>query len=238
MKKVSNNKYKILVVEDEINICSLLETILETNGYHVVTARTCQQALTMSLSYLPDLVVLDLGLPDKDGMEFIKEIRKKNSTPILVLSARTSELDKVMALDLGANDYITKPFGTAEFMARVRAALRNSRKSNVIGVNEEKFKLYDLEMDYARRMVFVGGNEVKLTRTEYNILEILSQNTGKVLTYASIILKIWGPEDDGGVKKLQVNMANLRKKLGSKPGDNRYIINELGVGYRMSEEST
>lgn len=238
MKKVSNNKYKILVVEDEINICSLLETILETNGYDVVTARTCQQALTMSLSYLPDLVVLDLGLPDKDGMEFIKETRKKNSTPILVLSARTSELDKVMALDLGANDYVTKPFGTAEFMARVRAALRNSRKSDVIGVTEGKFKLYDLEIDYGRRMVLVGGNEVKLTRTEYNILEILSQNTGKVLTYASIILKIWGPEDDGGVKKLQVNMANLRKKLGSKPGDNRYIINELGVGYRMSEEST
>ena len=122
-------------------------------------------------------------------------------------------------------------------MARVRAALRNGRISEGIGISAGKFKLYDLEIDYDRRIVTVAGNDAKLTRTEYNILEFLSRNTGKVLTYASIILKIWGPEDDGGVKKLQVNMANLRKKLGSRPGDNKYIINELGVGYRMSEES-
>lgn len=237
MIEMSNNKYKILVVEDEYNICNLIETILQTNGYDVVTAGTCQEAITMSLSYLPDLVILDLGLPDKDGLEFIKQARKNSTIPILVLSARISETDKVMALDLGANDYITKPFGTAEFMARVRAALRSSRRINVVGISEGKFKLYDLEIDYDRRMVTVAGNDTKLTRTEYNILEFLSQNTGKVLTYANIILKIWGPEDDGGVKKLQVNMANLRKKLGSKPGDNKYIINELGVGYRMSEEN-
>lgn len=235
--RMSNNKYKILVVEDEPNICNLIETILETNGYDVVTARTCQEAITMSLSYLPDLVILDLGLPDKDGLEFIKGMRKSSHTPILVLSARTSEKDKVVALDLGANDYITKPFSTAEFMARVRAALRSGRMADVIGITAGKFKLYDLEIDYDRRMVTVAGNDTKLTRTEYNILEFLSQNTGKVLTYANIIFKVWGPEDDGGVKKLQVNMANLRKKLGSKPGYNKYIINELGVGYRMREEN-
>lgn len=234
---MSNNKYKILVIEDEANICNLLETSLTTNGFQVVSVGTCRDGITMTLSYVPDLVILDLGLPDKDGLEYIKEIRKTDATPILVVSARSNENDKVLALDLGANDYITKPFGNAELLARVRAALRNRRTSEVEGVLDGKFQLHDMEINYARRMVTIAGEEVRLTRTEYNILEVLSQNSGKVLTYAAIIRKIWGPTDDGGVKKLQVNMANIRKKLGSKPGDNKYIINELGVGYRISEEN-
>ena len=234
---MSNNKYKILVIEDEANICNLLETSLTTNGFQVVSVGTCRDAITMTLSYVPDLVILDLGLPDRDGLEYIKEIRKTDATPILVVSARSDENDKVLALDLGANDYITKPFGNAELLARVRAALRNRRSSEIESVLDGKFRLHDMEIDYARRMVYIGGEEVRLTRTEYNILEILSQNPGKVLTYAAIIRKIWGPTDDGGVKKLQVNMANIRKKLGSKPGDNKYSINELGVGYRISEEN-
>lgn len=234
---MSNNKYKILVIEDEANICNLLETSLTTNGYQVVSVGTCRDGITMTLSYVPDLVILDLGLPDKDGLEYIKEIRKTDATPILVVSARSNENDKVLALDLGANDYITKPFGNAELLARVRAALRNRRSSEIEGVLDGKFQLHDMVIDYARRMVTVADEEIKLTRTEYNILEVLSLNPGKVLTYAAIIRKIWGPTDDGGVKKLQVNMANIRKKLGSKPGDNKYIINELGVGYRISEEN-
>ena len=234
---MSNNKFKILVIEDEINICNLLETILTTNGYQVITVGTCKEGITMMLSNVPDLVILDLGLPDRDGLEFISEIRKEDVTPILVLSARTNEKDKVKALDLGANDYITKPFGNAELLARVRAALRNRRTMEVEGVGEGIFRLHDMTIDYARRLVTIGEEEIKLTRTEYNILEILSQNPGKVLTYAAIIRKIWGPTDDGGIKKLQVNLANIRKKLGSKPGDNKYIINELGVGYRISEEN-
>lgn len=234
---MGNNKYKVLVIEDEANICNLLETILSTNGYQVVTVGTCKDGITMMLSYVPDLVILDLGLPDRDGIEFIRELRKSDVTPILVLSARTGEADKVMALDLGANDYITKPFGNAELLARVRAALRNRRSSEIEMAIDGMFLLHDMVIDYARRMVTIAGKEVKLTRTEYNILEILSLNSGKVLTYAAIIRKIWGPTDDGGVKKLQVNMANIRKKLGSKPGDNKYVINELGVGYRMSEEN-
>lgn len=234
---MSNNKYKILVIEDEANICNLLETILTTSGFQTVAVSTCSNGITMMHSYVPDLVILDLGLPDRDGLEFIKTMRKNDITPILVVSARSNEDDKVKALDLGANDYITKPFGNAELIARVRAALRNRRSSEVEIAAGGRFTLYDMVIDYARRMVTVGGEEVRLTRTEYNILEILSQNTGKVLTYAAIIRKIWGPADDGGVKKLQVNMANIRKKLGSKPGDNKYIINELGVGYRMSEEN-
>ena len=233
---MSNNKYKVLVVEDEANICNLLETILTTNGYQVVTEGTCREGIMMMHSYVPDLVILDLGLPDKDGLEFIKNIRQADTTPILVVSARSNENDKVLALDLGANDYITKPFGNAELMARVRAALRDRRSTEVEGILDGKFHLYDMEIDYARRIVMISGEEVKLTRTEYNILEILSQNQGKVLTYAAIIRKIWGPTDDGGIKKLQVNMANIRKKIGSVPGDNKYIINELGVGYRICEE--
>ena len=234
---MSNNKFRILIVEDDENICSMLEAILEANNYQALIARTCQQGMLMYASHLPDLVLLDLGLPDRDGMELIRVARRNNATPIIVLSARTNESDKVAALDVGANDYITKPFGTAELLARVRAALRTNRiNTEGAASTASKFTLHDMVIDYDRRMVTVAGADIHLTQTEYNILAYLSEHTGKVLTYATIIRKIWGTADVGGVKKLQVNMANIRKKLGSRPGDNRYIINELGVGYRMSEE--
>ena len=237
---MNNNRFKILVIEDESNIRSFAKAILEANDYQVVTADTCQNGSMMFSSHRPDLVLLDLGLPDRDGLEFIRVIREQQEAiPVLVLSARTGEQDKVEALDLGANDYITKPFGTAELLARVRAALRISRYSgNPALVPGGKFTLHDLVIDYDRRIVTIAGEEIKLTQTEYNILVLLAKHTGKVLTYAAIIREVWGPSDDGGVKKLQVNMANLRKKLGIKPGDNRYILNELGVGYRMCEETS
>lgn len=231
----NNNKYKILIVEDESNICSFVKTTLEANTYKVITADTCNSGIMMCISHMPDLVILDLGLPDRDGLELIKEVRKTSAMPILVLSARTDESDKVAALDLGANDYITKPFGTAELLARVRAALRNRRQAELAGVAGAKYVLHDLAIDYDKRRVAIADKEIHLTQTEYNILAMLSQCSGKVLTYAVIIKEIWGYADDGSTKKLQVNMANLRKKLGSKPGDNRYIVNELGVGYRMGE---
>ncbi|HIT12602.1 MAG TPA: response regulator transcription factor [Candidatus Scatomonas merdigallinarum] len=230
----SSNKYKILVIEDEANIRSFVETILETNGYQVFTAGSCRQGMLMYSSYCPDLIILDLGLPDADGLEFIRYARKSGAVPILVLSARTSEKDKVSALDLGANDYITKPFGTAELMARVRAALRNSRHSSEMGaVPGGIFQVRDLVIDYDRRQVTVAGKEINLTQTEYNIVTLLSEQAGKVLTYSQIICAVWGGTDSGSVKKLQVNMANIRKKLGTRPGDRKYISNELGVGYRM-----
>jgi len=235
---MNNNRYKILVVEDESNILSFAKAILEANGYQVLTAETCTNGIMMFSSHRPDLVLLDLGLPDKDGLEFIRTIRKQQeATPVLVLSARAGEQDKVEALDLGANDYITKPFGTAELLARVRAALRISQYSGGLLSSGGKFTLHDLIIDYDRRLVTIADEEIKLTQTEYNILVLLAKYPGKVLTYAAIIREVWGPADDGGVKKLQVNMANLRKKLGIRPGDNRYIINELGVGYRMCEET-
>lgn len=233
---MNNNKYKILVIEDEKNIRSLITTVLETNGYQVIEASTCQQGIMLFSSYVPDMVILDLGLPDRDGLEFIKIASQSSAIPILVLSARSTEADKVMALDLGANDYVTKPFGTEELLARVRAALRNRRYNSAAAVSGNKFILHDLIIDYDRRLVTISNTEVKLTQTEYNILSYLSLHTGKVLTYAAIIREIWGNADVGSTKRLQVNMANIRKKLGSRPGDNRYIINELGVGYRMQEE--
>ena len=234
---MGNNKYKILVIEDENNIRSFMETILETGGYHVLTASTCQQGMMMFASHIPDLVVLDLGLPDRDGLDLIQMVRKESTVPILVLSARTLESDKVAALDLGANDYVTKPFGTAELMARVRAALRIRMLAGESGDNFGNiYTIDDLIIDCERRVITIGGTEVKLTQTEFNILSLLAQHRGKMMTYSTIIRRIWGSMDEGSVKKLQVNMANIRKKLGIKPGDNRYFINELGVGYRMLEE--
>lgn len=233
-----SNKYKILVVEDENNIRSFVETALTANGYQVIGADNCKNGIMMFGCHVPDLVILDLGLPDADGRAFIETIRKTHSTPIIVLSARTEESDKVEALDCGANDYVTKPFGTPELLARIRAALRSRIQNSDTGsAFTGKYQIQDLKIDYDRRQVYIGEDEIKLTQTEYNILTLLAKHTGKVLTYAFIIREIWGGMDAGGVKRLQVNMANLRKKLGSKPGDNRYIINELGVGYRMSEEN-
>ena len=234
---MSNNKYKVLIVEDDRSILSFLETVLVTAGFQVLTAQTCQQGILVFSSHVPDLVVLDLGLPDRDGTEFISHVRAQYTTPVIVLSARTDEADKVYALDLGANDYITKPFGTAELLARVRAALRSIRTSDAVA-SDGKFSLADLEIDYDRRQVSIAGELVRLTQTEYNILALLSRHTGKVLTYATIIRAIWGDHaDSGSVKKLQVNMANIRKKLGTSPGENKYILNELGVGYRMQDEA-
>ena len=230
---MSNNKYKILVVEDDHNIASFVQTVLESNGYQVLTAQRCQQGILMLSSHVPDLVVLDLGLPDMDGEEFIRIVRRNSMIPIIVLSARTEESDKVSALDLGANDYITKPFGPAELVARVRAALRTTRHSVQSAVPDGVFMLEDLVIDYDRRLVTVGGSNIHLTQTEYNILAFLSLHVGKVMTYSTIIRSIWGVMDNGSVKKLQVNMANIRKKLGCTPGENRYVVNELGVGYRM-----
>lgn len=230
---MSNNKYKILVVEDDRNILSMIQTVLDTNGYQVLTAQRCRQGILILSSHVPDLVVLDLGLPDMDGEEFIRVTRRSSMIPIIVLSARADERDKVSALDLGANDYITKPFGTAELLARVRASLRINRMNLQAAIPTSVFALGDLQIDYDRRQVTVGGENIHVTQIEYNILSLLSQQAGKVMTYSSIIGAIWGTMDDGSVKKLQVNMANIRKKLGCQPGENRYIVNELGVGYRM-----
>ena len=234
---MGNNKFKILIVEDEANIRSFIKANLETSDYQVLCAETCALGMMMYASHHPDLIVLDLGLPDRDGLDLIQKVRESDTVPIIVLSARSNERDKVEALDLGANDYITKPFGTEELLARIRAVLRSHRHS----VENEstpggKFCLQDLLIDYDTRQVFVGKDEIDLTQTEYNIVAFLSEHAGRVMTYPAIVRAIWGDTDIGSTKKLQVNMANIRKKLGSRPGSNAYILNELGVGYRMIDE--
>lgn len=231
------NKFKILIVEDDRIISTSLQTILEAGGYRVISAERCMQGLMLFSSHQPDLVILDLGLPDEDGEYFLQQVRLESNTPILILSSRSDEQDKVSALDLGANDYITKPFGSEELLARIRAALRISHRSLQPAATGGVFQLADLTIDYDRRIVSLGGERIHLTQTEYNILALLSHNTGKVMTYSKIICQIWGSLDDGSVKKLQVNMANIRRKLGCSPGDNRFFVNELGVGYRMLDES-
>ena len=230
-----NNKYKILVVEDEDNIREFVSALLESNGYQVLSAIDASSGMLMYSSHVPDLVILDLGLPDKDGSVLLGRIREKDLTPIIVLSARTDEAEKVKMLDMGANDYVTKPFGSSELLARVRSSLRDYRQSSV-GSSNGIFVLSGLEIRYDSRRVFLDGSEIKMTQTEFNILVFLLRNVGKVMTYSSIIKEIWREyQDEGNIKRLQVNMANIRKKFGSRPGEASYVINELGVGYRLDD---
>ena len=236
---MKQNKYVILLVEDESNIRNLVATMLDTAGYQAIVAGSCADAKTLYASYLPDLIILDLGLPDMDGMNLLDFVRQNSLTPIIVLSARTNESDKILALDSGANDYVTKPFSSGELLARVRAILRNNRFSAEEGrLPGGKFQLKELRIDYDARQVFVREEAIKLTQTEYNIVAFLSENCGKMMTYAAIIKAIWGDyAQEGSIKKLQVNMANIRRKIGDRPGEGEqnYITNELGVGYRLNE---
>ena len=233
---MAKNRFKLLIVEDDSNIRTFLRTMLEAEDYQVLCAADCRTGISMFTSHCPDLVILDLGLPDLDGTEFIPYARQYTQAPILVLSARTTDTDKVTALDLGANDYITKPFSAAELLARIRSALRNRRYGDQDGLVGEAFHVSDLRIDFARRQVTLSGREIRLTQTEYNIVTVLAHHAGRVMTYAAIIRAVWGTTDDGSIKKLQVNMANIRKKLGERPGERRYISNELGVGYRMMSD--
>ncbi len=233
---MANNKYKILVVEDDENINNVLTALLEAKGYQVIRGKDCAGAEILFASYKPDLIILDLGLPDADGTVFLKRVRESDLTPILVLSARTEEAAKVEALDLGANDYVTKPFGTEELMARVRSILRMSTHRIEGGkLSGAKFESDGLVIDYDSRRVFINREEINLSQTEYNIIALLSEHAGKVMTYSAIIKEIWGYQDSNSKKKLQVNMAHIRSKFGEKPGEKNYIVNELGVGYRMCD---
>ena len=227
-----------MFVEDDANIANFVTALLEANGYAVILAGGVGEARMLWLSHLPDLVILDLGLPDGDGSDLLRMIRKKEITPVIVLSARSDESEKVKMLDMGANDYVTKPFGSAELLARVRTALRNTRHSAEEGrLPGGRFVRKQLTIDYDARRVFIGDAEIHLTQTEYNILSFMSEHCGKVLTYSALIKAIWREGvDEGSVKRLQVNMANIRKKLGARPGESHYIVNELGVGYRMADD--
>lgn len=231
-----NNKYKILLVEDEESICVFVSALLESNGYQVLVAHNAAAGRMMYASHVPDLVILDLGLPDADGRAVLQKIRETALTPVIVLSARTDESEKVALLDLGANDYVTKPFGSSELLARVRSALRSHhRHASPENLSGSIFTTGDLEIRYESRRVFLQKDEIKLTQTEYNILAFLSEHAGKVMTYSAIIKAVWHElPDEGNIKRLQVNMVNIRKKFGAKPGESGYIVNELGIGYRLN----
>ena len=228
------NKYYVLVVEDEKNIRSFMQTILTSNGYAVLTARNGEEALMMLSSHCPDLVLLDLGLPDLDGQVFIQRVRQWNQVPILVVSARTHERDKVTALDLGADDYITKPFGTSELLARVRAALRHAAQRSA-GQRDRSYVCGGLTVDWEKRRVLLDGKDVHLTQNEYKIVALLAQHAGKVVTYDQLIRHVWGPNVVGDNRILRVNMANIRRKLEHNPAEPQYLFTEIGVGYRMAE---
>ena len=199
----------------------------------MVCAYTGADGLKQINTHKPDVVLLDLGLPDMDGLEIIEEVRTYSSVPIIVISARTLERSKVAALDMGADDYLTKPFGTAELLARIRTALRHSQKT----ANENtRYEVGDLMIDFERRLVKVKDQDVHLTQIEYKLVSLLAQNAGRVLTYETIISKIWGPYADSDNQILRVNMAHIRRKLEENPAEPQYIFTEIGVGYRMREE--
>lgn len=230
-------KLSVLIIEDEKNICDFVAKTLRSGDYKVITAQTGKEGLAIMTSALPDLVLLDLGLPDMDGIDIKKQTRMWSSLPIIVISARIQEKEKVAALDAGADDYITKPFGTDELMARIRTAIRHSNKIVDDRVNSTRaYSAKGLMVDFNKRLVTVDGNEIHLTRVEYKIVSMLAQNSGKVITYSSLIEQVWGPYADDNNRILRVNMANIRRKIEKNPGEPEFIFTELGVGYRMIED--
>ena len=229
-----NHKLTVVIIEDEKNICAFIETTLANHDYKAISAYTAKDGISCIASNCPDVVLLDLGLPDMDGIQVIREVREFSSVPILVISARTEESEKVNALDAGADDYITKPFGTSELLARIRTALRHSQTSSSRG-SGSVYRCGDLEIDFDKRLVTIGGQEVHLTQIEYKLVSLLALNAGRVLTYDFIINHIWGPYADSNNQILRVNMAHIRRKMEENPADPKYISTEIGVGYRMRE---
>ena len=230
-------KDKILVIEDEQTISNFIGAILAANGYDVLVARTGMMAESMISSHCPDIIILDLGLPDMDGMTILKNVRSWSKVPIIVVSARCHEKDKVAALDAGADDYLTKPFGTEELLARIRAAVRHTRTplGNDAVANTGIFQTGDLTIDYAKHRVYVAGVDAKLTQNEYKLVSLLGLHAGKVLTYDYLIRELWGPSARTDNQILRVNMANIRRKIEKNPAQPVYIFTEVGVGYRMAE---
>lgn len=229
-----NHKTTILLIEDEKNICQFITTSLENADYRVITAMTGKEGLSLAASVCPDIILLDLGLPDMDGADIIAKIRSWSILPIIVISARIKEQEKVKALDLGADDYITKPFGTCELLARIRTSLRHIR--NQTGRNSPTYQAREMVIDYEKHLVTLKGCEIHLTQIEFKLLSLLSQNSGKVLTYSFIMEKIWGPYVDSNNQILRVNMANIRRKIEENPAQPQYVFTEIGVGYRMIED--
>ncbi|HET7291695.1 MAG TPA: response regulator [Vicinamibacteria bacterium] len=224
----------VLVVEDEPQVMRFLRATLPGNGYRLVEAPSGATALVEASTRSPDLILLDLGLPDLDGIEVTRRIREWSQVPIIVLSARGQESDKIQALDAGADDYLTKPFAVGELMARMRVALRNASRRGA--EPEAVFEVGDLRVDLAARRVYKDGEEVRLTRTEYGLLAVLVRHAGRVLTHRQLLNQVWGPGSVGQSHYLRVYMAQLRHKLEKDPARPRHLVTETGVGYRLKSE--
>ena len=231
-------KNKVLIIEDDRGITRLLKTTLSANGYDIITAATGADGLNMVSSHCPDVILLDLGMPDMDGTQIIEKVRSWSSIPIIVISARSDENDKAGALDLGADDYLSKPFSNVELLARIRAAIRHTItcSGNDELARTGVYKVYDLAVDYNKHRVFVAGKDCHLTPNEFRIVALLAKHAGKVLTYNHIMRELWGPNLGGDNKILRVHMANIRRKIEPNPASPIYIFTEIGVGYRRAEE--
>ena len=223
---------RVLIVDDEQSISLFLNLTLTSQGYETIEAASGKEALTKAAAQKPDIVILDLGLPDIDGTEVTRLLREWTQIPIIILSVRGSEKDKIAALDLGADDYLTKPFVVGELLARVRAALRRSAETT----GEPSFKTGNLEVDVVRRLVKVAGHEVQLTPTEYELLKVLVVHAGKVLTHKHLLIEVWGQQYIGEFHMLRVNISNLRRKIELDPTRPQIIITESGVGYRLKAD--
>ena len=226
---------RILIVEDEPEIRRFLRVSLEHHGFRLAEVTSVREAIAQAAMQPPDLMILDLGLPDGDGLEVIRNVRGWSPLPIIVLSARGQERDKVLALDAGADDYLTKPFGIEELLARLRVALRHAAR----GAAEDAspvFQIGELRIDQSTRRVTLRDGEVHLTPTEYKLLTLLVRHAGKVLTHRQLLKEVWGPGSTHETQYLRVFMAALRQKLEEKPAQPRYLLTELGVGYRLASE--
>lgn len=228
---------KIIIVEDDPGISKYLQAALRGRDYEPMLATDGKTALEMIASHCPDLLLLDLGLPDMDGSEIIRSVRSWSRMPIIVISARNAELDKAAALDMGADDYLTKPFGTVELLARIRTALRHTRRAcGGEELREGQYIVGDLVIDYNKHRAYLGGEDAGLTPSEFKILALLGRYAGRVLTYQQMLRELWGPAANPRDNKLlRVHMANLRRKLEKNPEEPRYLFTEVGVGYRLAE---
>lgn len=236
------NKQTILIVEDDMYMSQYLSALVAKENFKSILAYTGADAFTIINSHCPDLILLDLGLPDMDGMRIIKEVRTWSRVPIIVVSSRTAEREKVLALDSGADDYITKPFGNFELLARIRTALRHLyyynhtySQANVPHYNPIVYHNRDLEINYESRSVRLNKRLIHLTKIEYKILTFLAKNAGKIVTYNELVKEIWGPYADKNNRILRVNISNIRHKIETDPNHPQYIITEIGVGYRLSD---
>ena len=234
---MTTSTYTILIIEDEKNISDFMPKALKSNDYRVITAISGKAGLSLISSQCPDIILLDLGLPDIDGNDVITSVREWTSSPIIVISARTDERDKVTALDLGADDYITKPFGTPELLARIRASLRHSnRMDSHSTLYIRPYQCQGLLLDFDKRMLTLNGEKIHLTQVEYKIVAFLARNSGKVMTSSAIMSNVWGPFTGDNNRILRVNMANIRRKIEQNPSKPQFLFTEISVGYRMRED--